>query len=106
MRKSCENRAKVWANDSRKPLQRNGLRGFLSCENRAKIVRTVYSIYFLAACGAVFFVARGGDRCRSRCRVFGLGPVLSIEVVKLVVDGALMVSGQGTVLAQEILLIC
>ena len=39
VRESCENRAKVWANDSRKPLQRNGLRGFLSCENRAKIVR-------------------------------------------------------------------
>lgn len=56
----------------------------------------------MAACGAVFFVARGRAGCGSGCRVFDFGSVLVVEEVELVVDVLLVVGGEGVVLVQEL----
>lgn len=59
----------------------------------------------MAADWAVFFVARGGDRCGLHCPVFGLGLVSTVVGVNDSVDGCAAVRRQDAILAQEILLL-
>lgn len=59
----------------------------------------------MAAGGAVFFVARGGDRCGLHCLVFGLGCGVAVLTVDGIKDGLLAARVELAVLAQEILLL-
>lgn len=59
VRKSCENHVGEQERHALSPRNTTDVCNFY----RAKIVRTVYSIYFLVALWAVFFVARGGRFC-------------------------------------------
>lgn len=59
----------------------------------------------IAAFWAVFFVARGGDRCGLHCPVFGLGLVSAVVGVNDSVDGVAAVGRQDAILAQEFLIL-